>query len=107
MGGHRTSGARLGEGVRSGEQTPPPAPELEESFDLISYEGNNGWARGFGADHAIREYTRRRWRHRKSAHGHHTHRAIQDFRARWGGVTGVANRVRHHLKTADNFGRVP
>lgn len=70
--------------LRTGEQTPPPAPELEESFDLISYEGNNGWARGFGADHAIREYTRRRWRHRKSIHGHHTHRAIQDFSARWG-----------------------
>lgn len=41
--------------LRTDEQTPPPAPELEEGFDLISYEGNNGWTRGFGADHAIRE----------------------------------------------------
>jgi hypothetical protein len=41
--------------LRTGEQAPPPAPKLEEGFDLISYEGNNGWTRGFGADHATRE----------------------------------------------------
>ncbi len=41
--------------LRTDEQTPLPAPELEEGFDLISDEGNNGWTRGFGADHAIRE----------------------------------------------------
>jgi len=40
------------ENLRTDDQTPTPAPELEEVFDRISFRGNNGWTRGHGADHA-------------------------------------------------------
>lgn len=43
------------ENLRTDDPTSAPAPALEAAFDRISFQGNNGWPRGYGADHATRE----------------------------------------------------
>jgi hypothetical protein len=43
------------ENLRTDDPSPTPDPELEKGLDRISFQGNNGWTRGYGTDHATRE----------------------------------------------------
>lgn len=70
------------EGCPDFEHAVEPLPRATTDADPHEHEHDEN-------QHRDREYKRCFWRHRKSAHGHHTHRTTNNFRARWAEVSLV------------------
>lgn len=70
------------EGCPDFEHAVEPLPRATTDADPHAHEHDEN-------QHRDREYKRCFWRHRKSAHGHHTHRTTNNFRARWAEVSLV------------------
>lgn len=79
-------GAALCRGV-TGDTAVSGQPDLEHAVEPLPRATADADPHAYEHDenqHRDREYIHRRWRHRKSDHGHHTHRTMSDFFAWWG-----------------------